>query len=408
VKIESLHLIGANFRTSSQDFRDEFENSVADIEGPVAVLATCNRVEVYSSCDAGLDSESLLGWLSHRLEMSPSELREQVYVLNGAEAALHLMRVAGGLDSLVMGEDQILGQVSAARNDPRLVAGNCWELAELFRRAVTTGRRIHAGHRLADDTSVAEAGIRWLARRREGGLQGTTVTLIGAGKMARSSAATVVDQGASRLILVNRDVTHAESIAAQLGRGFPIETLSLDDLTSALEISDVVVGTTRSPEPVLTVDTILDLATPRDIDPAVRLLPDITLIDLDGLSAALGSAVVRDDEAVHEAEQVARDGTAAYARWLRTREASSSIVSYRRDAKRLLGAETAQLDRHLASMSSEQRNAVTRAMRHLTNQLLHAPTLALRRAAEAGQLAEISGLLNVPIESTQESTERLN
>jgi glutamyl-tRNA reductase len=129
------------------------------------------------------------------------------------------------------------------------------------------------------------------------------------------------------------------------------------------------------------------------------------LIDLDDLSAALGSSVVRDDDAVRQAEEIAREGAESYARWLRRREASTSITSYRQDAKRLLVEETAQLDRHLAAMPAEQREAVTRAMRHLTNRLLHAPTLALRKAAEAGQLNEVSGMLNVAIEPAAEDTE---
>jgi glutamyl-tRNA reductase len=418
VNIERLTLVGASFRTSPQDFRDELESRLAGFEGPIALLATCNRVEAYFWSDSQLSSKSLLHWLSAELPDSNAALSEQLYVHSGMKAAHHLMRVAGGLDSLVVGEDQILGQVRSTGRSIAAGTGSDRSLTELFRQAVTAGRRIHAGHRLARDTSMAEASIHWLAESGTVGLRGATVTLLGAGKMARSAAATLVDSGVARLLLLNRSVEHAEAVAARLGRRSPVEPHPLSDLTGALRESDVVVGATRSPRPIVMSEhlvkalganghknlVLLDLATPRDFEPAMRDLPGVKLFDLDDLGSVLGERLLRNDDAVEEAEDLARRGADAYARWLRVRDASSSIVAYRRKASRAFETELAALDQHLAAMAPAQRDAVRRSLRRLSKRLMHGPTLALRRAAAAGLLTEVAGMLDVPATRSDEKT----
>jgi glutamyl-tRNA reductase len=396
--IDDLRLLGANHRTAPQDFRDALGAAIRSCGFPMGLLVTCNRVECYYWDTSGETADYGLQRVAEALGLTASEVRPNFYRKSGPAAAVHLMRVAGGLDSLVLGEDQILGQVGSAGRDIAPGKPGAHELAELFREAVRTGRRIRAGHRLTQDTSVAEAGVHWLARTRAGGLRGATVTVIGAGQMARLAAATLAESGVARLLLLNRSVEHAEQVLARLGRLPQAEARPLASLPCALRASDVVVGTTRSPYPVLTAEhllkarngsvrsdlLLLDLAAPRDFDPEVRQVPGVTLIDLDDLARVLGTPSV-DPVALQQAEALAREGAETYARWLRVRAAAPAIVALRRHGDALLQVETDRLRPQLDAMAPAQREAVLRSLRRLTKQLLHGPTMAIREAAANGQ-----------------------
>lgn len=426
MSIDRLALVGANHHTAPQDFRERLQACFPIFQMPVAVLATCNRVEFYLWREGRDSLAVLLSRLGTVLREPEDVLAAHIYVRIGFDAAHHLMRVAGGLDSLVLGEDQILGQVRAAGEQiqaQKHASAGVRELAELFRRAVTAGRRIRAGRRFARHTSLAEAGIRWLAERFEGRLQQATATVVGAGQMARSAVATLTDLGVSHLILLNRRPEHAEAIRIQLSPNIVAESHPLQALDAVLPRTDLVVCATRSPQPVIAREHLaairskdgarelvfLDLAVPRDVDPAVRDLPGVALIDLDDLAGVLGNGCTTDQGALAQAEELARESAKAYEEWLRIRDAAPSIVALRARGTALLQAEQARLQRLLPNLNPNERELVEQAFRRLTNRLLHAPTIALRRAAAMDKLAEITALLDLdPSEglTAQESTRR--
>lgn len=410
--IDHLLLVGANYKTAPQDFREQLSTASIDLQTAMAVLATCNRVEFYIWDCRGDATATLFAHLRHTLGWQQVALSERLYIRGGFAAAHHLMRVSGGLDSLIPGEDQILGQVRAAGEELQCreaTAAGMQELKELFRQAVIVGRRIRAGPRFGQHSSVAEAGVRWLASQRAGGLQGATVAVVGAGKMARAAITTLAADGVSQLIVLNRRLESATEIATGLGPGIKTEVCGLDQLIPVLGQADLVVSATRSPRPVISKEQVLtarreqadrqllllDLAVPRDIEPDVRTVPGVTIVDLDDLSTALAGQSSAERAAVARAEALAQQAAAAYAQWLRVRAAAPQIVALRSRGAMLMQAAQARLRRQLPGLRPEQYAVIEQALRRLTNQLLHQPTVALRQAAAAGQLHEVEQFFNL-------------
>jgi glutamyl-tRNA reductase len=363
--------------------------------GPVAeaaVLATCNRVEVYTDTDGFHAGVAAVTDLLSRLSGVPlAELSPHLYVHWEAQAVLHLFTVAAGLDSMVVGESQILGQLrrsyAAARDDDS--AGRV--LHELFQRALRTGKRAHA------ETGIDEAGRSLvtvaLAHAAEaiGPLDGRTALVIGAGSMSALSGATLRKLGVGRVIVANRTLEHAQRLAETLEGS----AVGLDGVEDAMTAADVVVSCTGSTGMVVDAALVeraqklrddapialLDLALPRDIDPAVRDLPGVTLVDLTSLQEVLENSEAGAD--VEAARAIVTEEVGTFLAWQMASRVAPTVVALRSRAEEVVAAELSRLETRLPDLDARSRSELDATVRRVVDKLLHAPTVRVKELTEA-------------------------
>ena len=363
--------------------------------GPVAeaaVLATCNRVEVYTDTDGFHAGVAAVTDLLARLSGVPlEELSPHLYVHWEAQAVLHLFTVAAGLDSMVVGESQILGQLrrsyAAARDGDS--AGR--ELHELFQRALRTGKRAHA------ETGIDEAGRSLVtvalshAADAIGPLEGRTALLIGAGSMSALSGATLRRLGIGRVVVANRTLEHAKRLAETLEG----EAIGLDAIEDAMAAADVVVSCTGSTGVVVEAAAVeraqklrddapialLDLALPRDIDPAVRDLSGVTLVDLTSLQEVLEDSEAGAD--VEAARAIVTEEVGTFLAWQMASRVAPTVVALRSRADEVVAAELARLETRLPDLDPRSRSELDVTVRRVVDKLLHAPTVRVKELTEA-------------------------
>jgi len=339
------------------------------------VLSTCNRTEVYV---VGGDPVRAREELQRR---SGLDLAGVLAVWEGGEAVEHLFRVAAGLDSLVPGEAQILGQVRVAYEAALGAGATGPVLNRLFEDALHTGKRVRTEARLAEMPESVAASAVELAAKTLGGLDGKRALLFGAGKMselaARDLRARTVD-----VVVSSRTLESAQELAERVGgRAAPFDAVAVE-LTGA----DLVISATRCPYPILHAEAVqprtrplvlVDIAVPRDLDPEIAKVEGCTLFDID----ALGGGLVGREEDVREAERIVAEEAARFAEWRRSRGAAPAIAALRRHAEEIRAEELARAEPRLADLSERERKAVETLTAQIVNKLLHVPTV---RAKESG------------------------
>jgi glutamyl-tRNA reductase len=339
------------------------------------VLSTCNRTEVYLS---GGQAEYAREELERR---SGLELGDVLATWEEADAVEHLFRVAAGLDSLVPGEAQILGQVRQAY-DAALTAGATGPLLNrLFEEALHAGKRVRTEARLAELPGSVAASAVELADKTLGGLGRRRALLFGAGKMSELAAVDLKARGVE-VVVSSRTLESAEELAERVGgRAAPFDAVAVE-----LIDADLVLSATRCPYPILHAEAVqprtkplvlLDVAVPRDLDPAIGELEGCTLFDID----ALGEGLVGREEDVREAEEIVAQEAARFAEWRRSRGAAGAIRDLRRRAETIRAVELARAEPRLAELSPRERKTVETLTAQIVNKLLHAPTV---RAKQAG------------------------
>jgi glutamyl-tRNA reductase len=339
------------------------------------VLSTCNRTEIYM---LGGDRDAARKALERH---SGIELDGVLANWEGGEAVEHLFRVAAGLDSLVPGEAQILGQVRLAY-EAALTAGTTGPvLNRLFEDALHAGKRVRTEAKLAEmPESVADSAVE-LAAKELGGLEGKRALLFGAGRMNELSARRLKERGAD-VIVSSRTLESAQELAQRVGgRAAPFDAVAVE-LTDA----DLVISATRCPYPILHAEAVqprekplvlIDIAVPRDLDPEIGSVQGCSLFDID----ALGDGLVGREEDVREAEQIVAEEAARFADWLRSRDAAPAIAALRRRAEEIRAEELTRAEHRLSELSDRERQTVETLTSQIVNKLLHAPTV---RAKEAG------------------------
>jgi glutamyl-tRNA reductase len=350
------------------------------------VLSTCNRVEVYAAVEAFHAGLAEIGAvLAERAGLDVAALASHLYVHYDGAAARHALRVAAGLDSMVVGEAQILGQLReaygiAAEND---AAGRY--LHELMQQALRVGKRVHA------ETGIDRAGRSVVSAALAlvpGGVAGRSALVIGAGSLGALALATLGRAGAGPLFVANRDADRANRLA-RLHRATPV---GFSALSSALSTVDLVLCATASPEPVLTADavraaldrrrdplTVLDLAVPRDVAPEVAELPGVTLVDLASLAApSLDEPSTADRDA---AEAIVAGEEETFLTWLRGNEVAPTVAALRARADEVVESELNRLAQRRPDLTGEQRADVAHAIHRVVQRLLHFPTVRVRQLA---------------------------
>lgn len=359
--------------------------------GEAVVLSTCNRVEVYADTEgfhAGVDAVSDL--LARTSGVPLDDLKRHLYVHWEGQAVLHLFEVACGLDSMVVGESQILGQLRRAYATAR-DGGAGPTLHELFQKALKVGKRAHS------ETGIDEAGRSLVTVGLEraveavGPLAGRSVLVVGAGSMGALAGATLRRAGCGDVVVANRTLDRAERLAANLeGRG-----IGLDALDTAFVEADVVVSSTGATGLVVdrelverAVDkrggrplAILDLALPRDIDPSVRDLPGVTLVDLASLQQVLATTEVGAD--VEAARGIVTQEVGDFLAWQRAAKIAPTVVALRSRAEELVEAELARLAGRVPDLDAAASAEVQATVRRVVDKLLHTPTVRVKELHEA-------------------------
>jgi glutamyl-tRNA reductase len=358
--------------------------------GEAVVLSTCNRVEVYADTEgfhAGVDAVSDL--LARLSGVPLDELKRHLYVHWEGQAVLHLFQVACGLDSMVVGESQILGQLRRAYATAR-DGGAGPTLHELFQKALKVGKRAHS------ETGIDEAGRSLVTVGLEraveavGPLDGRRVLVVGAGSMGALAGATLRRGGAGEVVVANRTLDRAQRLAEHLdGRG-----IGLDELDAALVDADVVVSSTGATGIVLTrelveraVDkrdgrplAILDLALPRDVEAGVRDLPGVTLVDLEMLQQVL--ATTGADADVEAVRGIVTQEVGDFLAWQRAAKIAPTVVALRSRAEEVVESELTRLTGRV-ELDDAARAEVQATVRRVVDKLLHTPTVRVKELAEA-------------------------
>jgi glutamyl-tRNA reductase len=392
----TLVLVGSSHKVAPVELRErvavplaqarEIAIELAGEDGEAVCLSTCNRTELYVVHEEAAAAEALAEGMLSRL--SDGAL-PPIYRLTDEGAALHLFRVAAGLDSLVPGEGEILGQVRAAHE-----SGTGGPLLDrLFRQALYAGRKARAETGISESPASVSAAAARLAQQVFDDLRGRRILVVGAGKTSEQTARNLASRGAEISFVANRTLDRAAELADRFGA----EPIPLDRIAAELERADVIVSSTSSPGYVLRREDVaraakarrgrplflIDLAVPRDLDPEIHRLDGCYLYDIDDLEAVVAeTAAARRREAVRAEAIVAREAE-AFRVWQASLEVVPAIASLRARAEEIRTGELAKADRRLARLSSSERRAVESVTAQIVNKLLHLPTVRLKEAAAA-------------------------
>ncbi|WP_045740121.1 glutamyl-tRNA reductase [Actinoplanes rectilineatus] len=404
----NLLSIGASYRTADVAVLERLTIPEPDVAallqrllaqpyvGEAVVVSTCNRVEIYAAVSGfhgGLGD--ICNVLSDHSGIPAADLAAHLYVHYGEAAVRHSFRVSSGLDSMVVGEAQILGQLRDAYHVATEVDSAGRLLHELMQQTLRVGKRAHAETGIDKaGQSVVTAALDVAADHLGGDLTGRPALVIGAGAMGSLSVATLTRTGVGPLRITNRSLERADRLAEAYGAtAFPI-----DELVQALGEVDIVVSATASTEPVLTRErltaalaartstdplVVLDLAVPRDVAPGAADLPGLVVVDIDSLATSRRALPAAAETAA--VEQIVAGEVDNFLGWLRGAEIAPTVAALRTRADEVVSAEMRKLISRRPEFTEEQRGDVSRTLHRVVQQLLHSPTVRVRQlAAEPG------------------------
>jgi len=358
------------------------------------MLQTCGRLEIYadvSDYEAGAAQlKSFL--LNFRHGTVAYDLESYLYTLLGRGAVEHLFRVSTGLDSMLIGEAEILGQVKDAYIAAQEAGSLGKTLHRLFREAMSAGKSARSQTRISDESvSVATAAIE-LAKAKFGSLHDRSVVLIGAGKMGRTAAKRLRAEGTQNLVIANRTAKNAQEAVGEIGFGHAVEFAGLGD---ALTSADIVVTSTGAPQFVLTPEIvakamvrraeqplfIVDIAVPRDAHPDIAEIPNVTLIDIDGLKSRVDEKLQVRREAIPHVEEIVEEYVERFGQWYQSRVAVPVIASLHKKAERIRSAELERLFARCPELTERQKMLVTGMSMTIISKLLHTVVTKMRERA---------------------------
>ena len=401
--MSELLALGASFHTAPIGVRERIALSDSRAEAMLhdlaahpeilesVVLSTCNRTELYLVVSDPVEAEStVLAMLARGAGIRPTELVEAIYSFRNCDAARHLYRVAAGLDSMVIGEAEVQGQVKRAY-EQALTAKTSGPLTnKLFRAALATGKRVRTETAIAAGRySVASVAVD-LAADTLGDLADRRVLIVGAGETAELCATALHAKGVQTMFVANRRRDRAEALAHRFGGG----TVSFDRLDAELVQTDIVVSSTSSPHVLIGSEELaavmgtragrpillIDLAVPRDIDAACAELPGVTLANMDDLRAVVDRHQhVRRGEA-RKAEGLVEEEIQAFAVWLGSLEVMPTVAALRGHADAVVASVLAENESRWESLGERDRERVEAVARAVANRLLHEPTLRVKQA----------------------------
>ncbi len=401
----ALITLGINHRTAPLEIRERVaftpermpaafrELQVATGASEAAILSTCNRTELYLAGDDDC-APTLLRWLAGFHGVAPADLENSVYVYRDSEAVRHMMRVAAGLDSMVLGEPQIFGQLKDAYALAREHGASGSFLSRLFEHTFSVAKRVRTETAIGENpVSVAYAAVS-MARHIFSDLSRNRALLIGAGQTTELVARHLAEAGVRDFIIANRTIERGQKLAEVHG-GLGIV---LSDIPDHLADVDIIISSTASPLPILGKGAVeralkkrkhrpyfmVDIAVPRDIEPEVGRLNDVYLYTVDDLRQVIEENLRSREGAAREAENLIVSGTQEFLSQIRALDAVSTLKQYRERAETLRDMEVAKAIRALNN--GQDPETVLRSMaRGLTNKLLHKPSVQVRKASAEGR-----------------------
>jgi glutamyl-tRNA reductase len=359
------------------------------------ILSTCNRLEIYAVAgDVDRGHEALTQFLSQDRNVPIDEFADSLYIRPDAEAVVHLNRVACGLDSMVVGEPQILGQVTDAYRAALSRQATGPVLNRLFRHAIQAGKRARSETAISQCATSVPSAAAALVEEVMGCLDGRVVLVMGAGEMGQIAARTLVARGARGIIVANRTYDRGLALARELNG----EAMTFDRQAEALARADIVVTATDAPHVIVTPEKvtaamaqrperpmlIIDIAVPRDTAPAVADIPGVRLFDIDDLHDVVNGNLAAREREIPHVEAIAAEETAEFLTWFRALDVVPTITDLRRRAEALKAQELDKALRRLGDLGDREQEVV-RALAHgLVNKLLHEPTVRLKKYAVQG------------------------
>lgn len=386
---ERLHFAPETIPPALLELQDRLEG------GAAVILSTCNRVEIYAhhDKDAATLCDDVRAFMAEWHGLSEDEFVGSLYEYKGSEAVGHLFRVAASLDSLVVGEAQILGQVHEAFMLAQSQQTIDKVLSAMFQRAFSVAKQVRTESKIgAGKVSVASVAVD-LAVSIFMDLAEKTVMIIGSGKMGESTLKSLLSCGAGRILLVNRSPEKALSLAGTLGG----EAVAFEALDETLHRADIVITSTAATAPILTCGHfhralkkrgnapmfVIDIAVPRNVEPAVNALDNVYLYDLDALQQAAAENLEARRQEVDTCLRIVDDGVEKFVQWMRSLAVEPAIVSI---SEELHGIRERELEKLLAAypdMTEEHREAISQMTRRIVNTILQRPMSQLKREAVA-------------------------
>jgi glutamyl-tRNA reductase len=362
---------------------------VADVQEAVAI-STCNRTEIYIVAGDPVEAESaVLGMLARKAGIRPTELAGSIYALRNCDAARHLYRVTSGLESMIVGEAEVQGQVKRAYDDA-LTAGTTGTMTNhLFRAALATGRRVRSETRIGERHLSVSSVAASLLSEQLAGLERREVLILGAGETSELAAKALHAHGVEAIFVANRGRARAISLAQRFGG----QAMSFDELPLELTRADAVVCATSSPHPILGAEEIaavmearggrpllvIDIAVPRDVDAAVGDVPGVSLYDIDDLQA-----VVRRNRSVRQAEASRAEGIVeqeiqTFAEWLGSLEVLPTLTALREHGRSIADGLVRENAGRWETASERDLERIAQLAQAVVNRVLHEPTLKMKR-----------------------------
>ncbi|MDR3735463.1 MAG: glutamyl-tRNA reductase [Acidobacteriaceae bacterium] len=403
-----LVLLGINHKTAPVEVRERLAipaTRLADATRTLAhqpgvregmILSTCNRVELVTAQEGGEETQSadLLSFLNQYFALPPAMVEPHLYEYREREAVRHLFRVASSLDSMVVGEPQILGQVKAAYTAAREVGAVQHELEGLLQRTFAVAKKVrHETQIGATSVSIASVAVE-LAQKIFGSLDGKTVLLVGAGKMSELAARHLVQQGAATVLVANRTYERAVEMATRFGgKAVPFESVYAHAATA-----DIVITSTGSPEPIFRPEHgrqflqarknrpmfFIDIAVPRDVDPQMNKLEGIFVYDIDDLQSVAASNMAERSKEAQAAESIVSREVDRFQQRIQSLDAVQTVVALQQSAEQMRAAEMLRVRSKLSGLNEEQAAAVEALTRGLMKKFLHSPLSAVKQAAQEG------------------------
>lgn len=427
----TLLVIGLNHRTTPVELREKLYlraeklypvltelHQHSSVIQENAILSTCNRLEVYVATQRAVEAEhTILNFMSQYYEISKDELRPFLYVYQGQSVINHLMRVAAGLDSMVLGETQILGQVGDALECAATVSTTGTLLHRLFEASMHAGKRARTETSISQHTTSISHAAALLVRNRLK-IENPYILVVGAGEMAELAVQAVHDFNLTNIGIVNRTFAHAQGLAGQCNA----QAYEWSRLWEQLAVADVVITATGAPHTLLyDVDIqrvmmmrqkkplmLVDIAVPRDVDSAVKNIEGVTLYDIDALKHIVDESLAAREACVPTVEIIISEETERYRQWLNERNVVPVIQDLRREVSLVVQAELQDALNKLPELSEQEQEVIKRLAHRIMNKVLHTPTTSLREQASNGNgedfanvVRELFALNHVEVEASE-------
>ena len=402
----TLIAFGINHKTAPVDIREKVAFAPEKMEqalhqcvgnGTVieaAIVSTCNRTELYTSVNDEDDFNNLLEWFCQYHNLAVEDVKPYIYLHNNNDAVQHILRVASGLDSLVLGEPQILGQIKDAYSTANQAGTIGRQLNRLFQHTFSVAKQVRTDTAIgANPVSVAFAAVS-LSKRIFADLSKHTALLIGAGETTELVAQHLANQGVNKMIVANRTVGRAQTLANQ----FDAEAIALSDMPERLVEADIIIASTASQLPILGKGAVeralkqrkhrpifmVDIAVPRDIEPEVGELDDVYLYTVDDLHEVIEEGRQSREEAAVQAEEIIVNQVEHFMGWLRSLKGVDTIRAFREQAEQKRDEQLAAAQKQLAA-GKDPKQVMNDLARTLTNKLIHEPSAQLNQAAHSGR-----------------------